>query len=123
MRQNPDAQLIRIKSSAASMVLCSGADAARDILNTHVYDFEKPWGLREFLARAIGYGLIVVEGSEHRKQRKILNPSFNIRKIRELYPFMWGKTQLFIHEFAKDVKKHAVGSDGWGKVEIGEWAR
>lgn len=103
-------------------ILVTGPEALRDILNTNAYDFEKPWGVRAFLARAIGWGLILAEGSEHKKQKRALTPAFHIRRIRELYSLMWDKTQIFLEELEKDAQKH-LGSDGFGVVELGEWSR
>lgn len=123
MEQLPDAQMIRLPGTIGlSPILISGPEAMRDILNTNSYDFEKPWGVRAFLARAIGWGLILAEGQEHKKQKKALTPAFHIRRIRELYTLMWEKTQIFLTELEKDVQKHA-GEDGVGVVEISEWSR
>lgn len=124
MEKLPDAQLIAMPGRPGlTPILVSGPDALRDILNTHAYDFEKPWGLRAFLARAIGWGLILAEGHEHRRQKKALTPGFNIRRIRELYGLMWDKTQIFLRELEKDVQKHASEDDGFGVIELSEWAR
>lgn len=124
MKANPDAQLIRIRSTFGfSTFLASGPDSLRDILNTKVYDFEKPWGVRAFLARAIGFGLILSEGADHRRQRKALTPAFHIKRIRELYGMIWDKTQILLREMAKDVENHTTTKDGFGTIEVGEWAR
>lgn len=124
MEQAPDAQLLRVPGSSGIMVyLASGPDALRDILNTHAYDFVKPWGIRVLLGRAIGWGLVVSEGPEHKKQKKALTPAFHVRRIRELCPLMWEKTRILLEELEKDVKKHPEGNEGFGLVEVGEWSR
>lgn len=123
MEQAPDAQLIRMPVRIGpTPILVAGPDALRDILNTHSYDFQKPWGVRAFLGRAIGWGLIVAEGSQHREQKRALTPGFHIRRIRELYTLMWDKTRIFLEEVDKDVQKHA-GKDGFGVIEVSEWSR
>lgn len=123
MQQLPDAELIAISGQAGlAPVVVSGPEALRDILTTRADDFVKPWGVRAFLARAIGWGLILAEGHEHKKQKKALTPAFNIRRIRELYGLMWEKTQIFLAEVDKDVQKHA-GDDGFGVIELSEWSR
>ncbi|KAK8054669.1 cytochrome P450 monooxygenase [Apiospora phragmitis] len=121
MRDYPDASLIRLEGRYA--VLCAGHDALRDILSTHAADFEKPWPVRSFLARALGWGVIVTEGPLHHRQRRILNPVFHIGKIRMLYGLMWTKVLIFaekleeiLHEGPKKTK------DGWVEVEIAELA-
>lgn len=123
MEKLPDAELIVIPDQAGlAPVIVSGPDALRDILSTHADDFEKPWGVRAFLARAIGWGLIMAEGHEHKRQKKALTPAFNIRRIRELYDLMWDKTQIFLREVEKDVQKNA-DQDGFGVIELSEWSR
>lgn len=112
MRQHPDADIIR-SGTINTVLIPASADALRDILNTNTYDFEKSWGLRAFLARALGFGLILSEGAEHKRQRKALTPAFNIRKIRELYGLMWSKTNILLTELAKQTP---------GTVEVTDWA-
>lgn len=123
MEQRPDAQLIRLPGVVGlSPIIVAGPDALRDILNTHCYDFEKPWGIRAFLARAIGWGLIMAEGAEHKKQKRALTPAFHIRRIRELYSLMWDKTQIFLEEVEKEIQRNS-GGGGSSVVEVSEWAR
>lgn len=123
MENAPDAQLLKMtgRIGMSPMLVC-GPDALRDVLNTHSYDFQKPWGVRAFLGRAIGWGLIMAEGPEHRAQKKALTPGFHVRRIRELYSLMWEKTQIFLEEVEKDIQKHA-GDDGFGVIELSEWSR
>lgn len=63
----------------------------------HGYDFPKPEFIRDALASmAAGHeGLLVVEGEDHRRQRKILSPAFATPHIKSLSPIIWSKaTQL-----------------------------
>lgn len=125
MKQFPDAEMIRILGpfNVPMVVLC-GAHSLRDVLNTHPYDFEKFQGIAAFLSRIIGYGLILSEGNPHRVQRKALVPSFQIRKIRDLYGLMWQKTGILLDELQKDIDQHRVAADSrFGKVEMAEWSR
>ncbi|KAG8167089.1 hypothetical protein KVR01_002778 [Diaporthe batatas] len=123
MEMKPDAQLLRMPGTIGlAPILVTGPEALRDILNTNAYDFEKQWGVRAFLGRAIGWGLIMSEGAEHKHQKRILTPAFHIRRIRELYNFMWEKTNILLGELEKDVAKNPDGDDGFGIVELSEWA-
>ncbi|GJE91800.1 cytochrome P450 [Phanerochaete sordida] len=61
------------------------------------YEFPKPDFIRDALASmAAGHeGLLVVEGEDHRRQRKILSPAFATPHIKSLSPIIWEKaTQL-----------------------------
>ena len=100
-----------------SFLLATNHQALLDIMSTNTYDFEKPWRTREFLARIIGFGLILSEGGAHKKQRRALTPSFNVRHIRALYGLMWSKTGLLMEELEKEMDLDE------GKVEMSVWAR
>ena len=45
-----------------SYLLATSHQALLDVMSTNTYDFEKPWLIRNFLARIIGFGLILSEG-------------------------------------------------------------
>ncbi|POS76405.1 hypothetical protein DHEL01_v205206 [Diaporthe helianthi] len=123
MEPEPDAQLLRMPGTIGlSPILVAGPDALRDILNTNCYDFQKPWGVRGFLGRAIGWGLIMSEGAEHKHQKKMLTPAFHVRRIRELYNLMWEKTGILLEQLEKDVARNPDRDDGFGVVELSEWA-
>jgi cytochrome P450 len=97
-----------------------------DVLHTNSYDFTKPRGGREFLARGLGYGLILSEGDAHRAQRKAVTPAFAIKNIRAMYDLMWSKTQIFLHQLDREIQLHPVPgmkSGASGYVELGSWAR
>ncbi|PGH16523.1 hypothetical protein AJ79_01628 [Helicocarpus griseus UAMH5409] len=109
-------------------LLATNHAALLDIMSTNTYDFQKPGRVAEFLARVIGYGLILSEGATHKKHRKALNPAFNIKNIRALYGLMWEKTGLFLEGLEGDMKKNpwaeagTSAEKGVGKVEMSEWA-
>jgi len=115
-RKHPDADAVVMHSPLGRCVIFPASpDALRDIISTNSYDWEKPWGIRAFLGRVIGFGLIMSEGDAHRKQRKSLTPAFNIRNIRALYPLMWHKTQTLLHQLEKE-------NESQGCSEISHWA-
>jgi hypothetical protein len=100
----------------------------QEVLSQKTYDFEKPKDLRDFLRLILGNGLVVVEGDEHKFQRKHLTPAFHFRHIKELYPLFWsksvdlvGRIKAEIHanpEPTKDPKHNHLE----GIVEINSWA-
>jgi cytochrome P450 len=110
-----------------SYLLATNHQAMLDIMSTNTYDFEKPWRVRDFLARIIGFGLILSEGAAHKKQRKALTPAFNVKNIRSLYGLMWEKTGELLDEFDKEIQANPADGgnlgSGAGKVELSIWAR
>jgi cytochrome P450 len=110
-----------------SYLLATNHQALLDIMSTNTYDFEKPWRARNFLARILGFGLILSEGAAHRKQRKALTPAFNIKNIRTMYSLMWDKTNQLLVEMEKELKGNPMDGtspeEGVGKLEMGVWGR
>ncbi|KAJ5951503.1 uncharacterized protein N7479_009916 [Penicillium vulpinum] len=109
-----------------SYVIPTSHQALLDVMSTNTYDFEKPWRMRNFLARIIGFGMITSEGTAHKKQRKALTPAFNIKNIRSMYSLMWSKTGQLLDELEKEIKVKPMDGtsleDQEGKIEMAEWA-
>ncbi|PLB48551.1 putative cytochrome P450 monooxygenase [Aspergillus steynii IBT 23096] len=126
MKTIPNEGLIHFRDFLnRSHLLVTNHQALLDIMSTHTYDFEKPWRARDFLARIIGFGLILSEGGTHKKQRKALTPSFHVKNIRALYSLMWEKTGLLMDELEKEMRlspMEGAMSDREGKIEMSVWA-
>lgn len=128
MKTVPNEGLIHMRDTFnQSYVIPTNHQALLDVMSTNTYDFEKPWRMRNFLARIIGFGMITSEGLAHKKQRKALTPAFNIKNIRSMYSLMWSKTGQLLDELEKDIKVNPMDGmspeDLEGKVEMSEWAR
>jgi cytochrome P450 len=128
MRTVPNNGLIHFRDTMnRSYLVATNHQALLDVMSTNTYDFEKPWRVREFLARIIGFGLILSEGNAHKVQRKALTPAFNIKNIRALYRLMWEKTGILLDELEKEIKAHPMdgmnSASAAGKVEMTVWAR
>lgn len=127
IRTIPNEGLIHFRNVLnRSHLLVTNHQALLDIMSSRTYDFEKPWRARDFLARIIGFGLILSEGQAHRKQRRALTPAFNIKNIRALYDLMWEKTGLLLDELESEMKRFPMEGTspeaGVGKVEMSVWA-
>lgn len=127
MKTIPNDGLIHFRNLLnTSFLLATNHKALLDIMSTNTYDFEKPPRAREFLARIIGYGLILSEGAAHKRQRKALLPSFNFKNIRAMYALMWEKTGLLMDELEREIALHPMDGtrpeDREGKVEMSVWA-
>lgn len=128
MRTIPNDGLIRFRDVFNnSRLIATNHQALLDIMSTNTYDFEKPWKAREFLARILGFGLILSEGNAHRVQRKALTPAFNIKNIRSLYRLMWEKTNVLLTELERESRENPMeglnANSNAGKVEMCVWAR
>ncbi|KAH7337785.1 cytochrome P450 [Rhizoctonia solani] len=54
--------------------------------------FPKPDSIRRGLASVVGDGLISAEGDVHKRQRRIMSPSFGPAQVRELVPIFWDRS-------------------------------
>ncbi|KAF9130830.1 hypothetical protein BGW39_002584 [Mortierella sp. 14UC] len=72
----------------AQQVVIGDPKAIQHVFSTHAYDYPKPERAIRLLSQVIGKGVLLVEGDVHRKQRKMLNPAFSHKHIKEMVPTM-----------------------------------
>ena len=131
MKEIPNNGFIRSRSFDGSQFLLITSPALfADVLVHRAYEFEKPFIVRKFLARILGWGLIASEGDQHRLQRKAMTPAFNIRNIRKLYPLMWEKSTVFTDMLTREVRRTSTyprgetgeaGTQLVGELDVCEW--
>ncbi|KAJ7275767.1 cytochrome P450 [Mycena rebaudengoi] len=83
--------------------------------NNHIY--QKSAMSRYYLGRIVGPGILVVEGDDHKQQRKIMNPAFGAPQVREL-------TGIFVEKSIqlRDIWiAEAAQNAGVGKVDALSW--
>ncbi|KAJ5818980.1 hypothetical protein N7474_004571 [Penicillium riverlandense] len=126
LRNIPNEGIIHFREALNySFLLVTNQQALMDVLHTHSYDFVKPLGARQFLARGLGYGLILSEGDAHRTQRKALTPAFTIKNIRAMHPLMWEKTLVFLQKLDGEIRRYPAPRENGGEagyVEMIDWA-
>lgn len=83
------------------------------------YEFIKPSRLRLGLGRLLGVGILLAEGDEHKRQRKLLMPAFSFRHIKDLYPIFWDKSKEMTDAISQIIKS---SPDSSSVVEIRQWA-
>ena len=82
----------------------------------HPDTFPKQASLRRQLARYMDPGLVVSEGPQHRRQRKMLSVSFSppqIRRYHDSLAEVTAKLQTKLGEI--------VSEEAWKEVEMLEW--
>lgn len=94
-------------------VLISSPKALGEVLVQRNYDFVKPARVRNGLGRLLGVGVLLAEGDEHKRQRKLLMPAFAFRHVKDLYQSFWNKSQ--------EMTDQILSADD-SVVDIGEWA-
>ncbi|KAK7016079.1 cytochrome P450 [Favolaschia claudopus] len=96
-----------------SMLYTTDTKALQHVL-TNSYICQKSEASRWHLGRLVGPGVLVVEGDEHKKQRKVMNPAFGPVHLRAL-------TELFV-ETSKQLRdvwtSKAVENGGTAKIDV-----
>ncbi|KAL6709911.1 hypothetical protein ACN47E_000696 [Coniothyrium glycines] len=100
-------------------VLITNPKALGEVLVQRNYEFVKPERIRNGLGRLLGVGILLAEGDEHKRQRKLLMPAFSFRHVKDLYPIFWNKSQEMTNEISAAIKNNPEKSS---VVEIRDWA-
>nr|AVZ23853.1 cytochrome P450 [Thanatephorus cucumeris] len=80
--------------------------------------FPKPENVRRSLADVLGEGLLFAEGETHKRQRRIMNPSFGPVQVRELLPIFWQKSNKLRDTWVNLIKS---GSEGHTIIDVLSW--
>ncbi|KAK1231562.1 hypothetical protein PQX77_005296 [Marasmius sp. AFHP31] len=83
------------------------------ILKHDTTGYMKPDYLQFMLSRVTGRGLLVVDGEDHRRQRKVMNPAFGLAEIRAL-------TETFLEKSfeLRDSWKSLLENSNVSRVEV-----
>jgi len=84
----------------------------------HAYAYPKPPQVRRNVARGFGEGLLVAEGDIHKRQRRIMNPSFSAQQIRELTPIFWDKSEEMTNIWVRMLDE--AGGDNV-EIDVTKW--
>ncbi|KAH7381206.1 cytochrome P450 [Phaeosphaeria sp. MPI-PUGE-AT-0046c] len=102
-----------------SRVLITNPKALGEVLVQRNYEFIKPERVRNGLGRLLGIGILIAEGDEHKRQRKLLMPAFSFRHVKDLYPIFWSKAREMTNQISSAIKSDQTGSS---VIEIREWS-
>ncbi|KAI0399047.1 cytochrome P450 [Xylaria palmicola] len=87
MQGHPKVPCVRYLSIANKEVLVANSlQFHKDLLQTHCYSFRKPDRLRRMLREIAGDGIFMLEGEQHKAQRKIISAFFSQKRLRLLEP-------------------------------------
>ncbi|QRV98590.1 cytochrome P450 family protein [Ceratobasidium sp. AG-Ba] len=83
---------------------------ALTFIMTQTNSFPKPENVRRSLADVLGEGLLFAESDAHKRQRRIMNPSFGPPQIRDLVPIFWERSNKLRDIWLDDIKSASEGS-------------
>lgn len=70
----------------------SADTTALSYILSHADQFPKPEMTRRQMTEILGNGVLIAEGADHRRQRRILNPSFSQAAVRDMMPIFFDKS-------------------------------
>lgn len=99
-------------------ILVTSPQGVRDILTTQAYSFRKPEATTTILRSILGDGLVTAEGKAHKAQRKLLQPVFNVRQVKDMYPLFWKKTTELVEVLRGKTGKDVHLNDLMGRTAL-----
>ncbi|KAI0667898.1 cytochrome P450 [Trametes maxima] len=83
---------------------------------SHTDAYQKPHLVASYIAEMVGYGTLVTEGEQHRKQKRVISPAFGPAQIR-------GYSDLFLKQAAQlhDVLSLEVSERAGAPVDMYDW--
>ncbi|KAF2434205.1 cytochrome P450 [Tothia fuscella] len=106
----------------ADRVLITSPNALREVLVTKNYEFIKPPQFRTGLGQLLGIGVLLAEGEEHKRQRKLLMPAFAFRHIKDLYPTFWAKAHEVVEAMTQAISHPKSEDTDPAIVDVSNWA-
>lgn len=72
----------QFRAGPVRMLLLTSPDDIADVLVKRPEAFQKTRSTKRLLAPLLGEGLISLEGSEHRRHRRVMQPAFHLRSVQ-----------------------------------------
>ncbi|KAF0497170.1 cytochrome P450 [Gigaspora margarita] len=67
-------------------ILISDPKLVQQVLVNHSYDYPRYFVNRTLAKKFFGGGILIAEGNSHKRQRKMMNPSFAFANVKEMVP-------------------------------------
>ncbi|KAK1837165.1 cytochrome P450 [Podospora conica] len=93
-------------------------EALKHMTVRNPYNYPKPVRAKLWMVRILGEGVLLAEGHEHMRQRKVLAHAFSTQSIRALMPVFWEKALLVARLWRQEMADDDVTSRS---VEVLEW--
>ncbi|CAJ2659454.1 unnamed protein product [Trifolium pratense] len=91
-------------------VILTDPELVKEVFNK-IYDFQKP--NNNPLVRILATGLIIHEGEKWNKHRKIINPAFNLEKLKMMLPIFFESCNDLIRKW-----EGMLSSDGSCEIDV-----
>ncbi|KAL0573184.1 hypothetical protein V5O48_008777 [Marasmius crinis-equi] len=103
----------------ASEVLLTDLKAISHVLKHDSAIYQKPGDVTYLLERLTGHGVLVTEGDDHRKQRRVMNPAFGPVEIRAITEVFFEKSIELRDAWATQIENEGKGVEI--QVDVLHW--
>lgn len=103
-------------------VLVTNTAGVHDIFSLRPYEFPKPTFVKTIFRGVIGDGLVVVDGDQHKLQKKALQPAFKTSNIKALYHVFEQKALALVDALNTDISSES-GKPQEGEVDMSAYLR
>ncbi|MBW0511379.1 hypothetical protein O181_051094 [Austropuccinia psidii MF-1] len=79
--------------------------ALNHILVHRSYDYPKPFEVQGELGRLLGRGILLAEGEHHKRQRKLISPTFSPAQLRSLAPLVFAVGQKLSAKWTEEISQ------------------
>ncbi|KAH7017958.1 cytochrome P450 [Microdochium trichocladiopsis] len=87
----------------AERVLVTNPQGCKDVLQTQAYNYIKlPWAL-EVMGQIAPQGILVSPPKKHRMDKKIMQPAFKFKYVKDLSPIFWAEGAKFLTAIEKQL--------------------
>ncbi|KAF8513598.1 cytochrome P450 [Hysterangium stoloniferum] len=95
--------------------------ALRYIFNASGYNYPKPEDFRASVALMGGKGLSWAEGSQHARQKRIMNPAFSLSSLRAFLPVFSHFTQKMVLKLKEEIQEIQGNENTSTVLDIFSW--
>jgi cytochrome P450 len=103
-------------------VLVTNTTGVHDIFSLRPYEFPKPTFVKTIFRGVIGDGLVVVDGEQHKLQKKALQPAFKTSNIKALNRLFEQKALALVDALNTDISGTS-GKPHEGEVDMSSYLR
>ncbi|VDC07323.1 unnamed protein product [Peniophora sp. CBMAI 1063] len=91
-------------------LMLADAKGLQYVLQTSGYRYPKAAAARGELRAFLGDGIIWVEGEQHRRHRKIMNPAFSVPQLKSFVPLFLGYAEKLVRKWQEEEITPGIGA-------------
>ncbi|THH20553.1 hypothetical protein EW146_g851 [Bondarzewia mesenterica] len=100
------------------VLMLADPKAIQHILHTSGYHYRKGADARQLLRLICGIGLLWVDGEDHQRQRKVMNPAFSAPQLKSFLPLFHRMAMKLVYKWKEETLKNPSGEP---VINVSKW--